>query len=283
MKKDKYKEVARAKEKWRKAGLENDFIFNKVMLDKGITLEVLHRTLPTLQIHKIIRITSQQEFVSSHNAKGIRLDIYAEDDQHNHYDIEMQIINKHNLPKRIRFYHSNLSMNCYEKGQSYVTADNSYVIFLCCFDPFGMGNQKYEIKRLIREHTSYPYNDGEYTYVFDVTSLQKEVSPKLQRFFNLIASQEDSEDDYFIVQLKKRITFVKQNREWRREFMQRSLYEMDVEYDLEQVKKREKVHGIQSLIQSLKEIGISDNVIMQKLVEHYHLSTKEAKEYLNKY
>lgn len=93
------------------------------------------------------------------------------------------------------------------------------------------------------------------------------------------ASQEDSGNDNFIVQLKKRITFVKQNREWRREFMQRSLYEMDVEYDL----KQEKIHGIQSLIQSLREIGIADNVIVQKLVEHYHLSTKEAQKYLAKY
>lgn len=54
---------------------------------------------------------------------------------------------------------------------------------------------------------------------------------------------------------------------------------MDVEYDL----KQEKIHGIQSLIQSLREIGIADNVIVQKLVEHYHLSTKEAQKYLAKY
>lgn len=58
---------------------------------------------------------------------------------------------------------------------------------------------------------------------------------------------------------------------------------MDVEYDLKQVKKKEKIHGIQSLIQSLREIGIADDVITQKLVEHYHLPTKEAQKYLAKY
>lgn len=279
-----------AQEKWERAGLANDFVFNKVMLDKEITLETLRRILPNLHIRRIKNISSQQEFISSHNAKGVRLDIYAEDTQNNHFDIEMQIINNHNLPERIRFYHSNLAMNCYEKGQNYIAADNSYVIFLCCFDPFGFGKQQYKIKRLICEHEDYPYNDGEYTYAFDITSLRKEVNPKLQRFFNVIMNRKVVADDNFIVQLKQRITFVKQNREWRREFMQRSLYEMDIENYIEQanqrlkqaeqVEQREKMRGIHNLVQSLGEVGVANNVIKQKLIEHYQLSEEEAAKYL---
>ena len=236
--------LAQARRSWEEAGLANDFVFNKVMLDKRITLEVLRRVLPDLNIKLVKQVVSQQEFTSSHDAKGVRLDIYVEDDQHNRYDIEMQVVDKRNLPQRICFYHANLAMDCYEKGQNYATADNSYVIFFCCFDPFGFGDQEYQIERQIKDHPDTAYVDGEQTLVFDVTSLRQEVNPKLQQFLDVIANRQVGDDDDFIVQLEKRITFVKQNRKWRREYMQRSLYEMDIENSIALAKEQGLEQGL---------------------------------------
>lgn len=277
--------------KWKNAGLANDFIFNKVMQDKSITLEVLRRTLPNLHINTIKRITNQQELLTGHDVKGVRLDIYVEDDQCNHYDIEMQVIDKYNLPERIRFYHSNLAMSCYEKGQNYATADNSYVIFFCCFDPFGFGDQEYQIDRSLRKHPDFAYDDGEHTRVFDVTSLQKNVSPKLQRFLDVIAKRRVVADDDFIVKLKERITFVKHNREWRREYMQRSLYEMDIENSINRAKSQGLEEGLNkgeakaetseriALIQGLIDIGQSHEQIIDFLVKIRHFSVEQAESY----
>ncbi|WP_076459745.1 Rpn family recombination-promoting nuclease/putative transposase [Limosilactobacillus caccae] len=292
--------LAQARRSWEEAGLANDFVFNKVMLDKRITLEVLRRVLPALNIKRVKQVVSQQEFTSSHDAKGVRLDIYVEDDQRNRYDIEMQVVDKHNLPQRIRFYHANLAMDCYEKGQNYATADNSYVIFFCCFDPFGFGDQVYEVERLIKGHPEATYADGEQTLVFDVTSLRREVNPKLQQFLDMIANRQVGDGDDFIVQLEKRITFVKQNRKWRREYMQRSLYEMDIENSialakeegleqglsqglekgLSQGKAEERTRGIHNLIYSLERLGTPQTTIKQNLMELYQLSSEEAESYL---
>ncbi|WP_076460092.1 Rpn family recombination-promoting nuclease/putative transposase [Limosilactobacillus caccae] len=287
--------LAQARRSWEEAGLANDFVFNKVMLDKRITLEVLRRVLPTLHIKRVKQVVSQQEFTSSHDAKGVRLDIYVEDDQHNRFDIEMQVVDKHNLPQRIRFYHANLAMDCYEKGQNYATADNSYVIFFCCFDPFGFGDQEYQIERRIKDHPDAVYADGEQTLVFDVTSLRQEVNPKLQQFLDVIANRQVGDDDDFIVQLEKRITFVKQNRKWRREYMQRSLYEMDIENSIalakEQGLSQGKAAGIKeglsqgkdeervAMVRGLLDIGQQHDQIINFLVKTRNLTTKQAESY----
>lgn len=43
-----YKELV---EKWTRAGLSNDFIFNKTCLDPGLTSELLNRVLPDLRLN----------------------------------------------------------------------------------------------------------------------------------------------------------------------------------------------------------------------------------------
>lgn len=192
-------------------------------------MELLRRIFPELVIKDIKVLNSQQEIKSTYDAKSVRFDIYIEDRDNNHYDIEMQVADHHNLPQRNRFYQSSLSTAAYTKGQNYSQADNTFVIFFCCFDPFGLGEQRYKVKRGIEAYPNYPYQDSEQTLFFDITSLQKTVGPKLQRVLDLLANRKLDEDDDFIIKLRQRICFVKQNRKWRKEYMQRSLYEMDIE------------------------------------------------------
>ena len=57
----------------------------------------------------------------------------------------------------------------------------------------------------------------------------------------------------------------------------------DARYDGRQEGLKEGLQeGIQNFIQSLRELDIPDQVIKQKLVEHYHLSEAEAADSLSK-
>ena len=50
------------RKKWEMAGLSDDYIFNKVMLDYDICLEVLRRILPDLHIKNAVgKIKLEQE------------------------------------------------------------------------------------------------------------------------------------------------------------------------------------------------------------------------------
>lgn len=273
--------------RWERAGLTDDFIFSKVFLDPVITKEMIHRVLPELPLGKVTILNSQQELTSTHDAKGGRFDIYAEDEEGNRYDVEMQVVNHQNLPQRTRFYQSSLANDAFERGQNYSQADNAYVIFFCCFDPFGLGEQRYEIKRRVSKYPDYPYCDGETTLFFDITNLRQTVGPKLQNFLDLIAGRKVDEADDFIVQLRQRIAHVKQDRKWRKEYMQRTLYEMDIENDRRRAilegRKEGRDEGVDeerlALVRDLIDSGQTKEQVENFLVNIRKFSPQQAQKY----
>ncbi|MBU5284230.1 Rpn family recombination-promoting nuclease/putative transposase [Limosilactobacillus reuteri] len=258
--------------KWEAADLTDDYIFNKVMLDYDICLEVLRRILPDLHIKKIDLPNNQQEIALAPDAKAVRFDIYTTDEQGNHYDIEMQVADHHNIAKRIRYYQTVSSMEAYDKGQPYEKADDSYVIFFCNFDPFQLGEQRYILHKHIDGVPEYVVKDGQTDILFNVPSLKHDVNPKMQAFLDMIAQRKVEESDPLVVKLRKRMAVVKRNRKWRSEYMQRSVYEMDQEMreqrikeDEEQIKKDQE--QIKKEKQELKEANQRLVEGNQKLVE----------------
>ena len=75
----------------------------------------------------------------------MRLDVYVRDDKNTVYDIEMQVVNTGELPKRTRFYQSMLDLQLLDKGQTYKRLKPSYIIFICLFDTFGKGRHIYTL------------------------------------------------------------------------------------------------------------------------------------------
>ena len=87
-------------------------------------------TIEQLVIHYEKSIIYNPEY------KGIRLDVYARDEKNTCYDIEMQLLSDA-LSQRSRYYHSQMDMELLERGEDYENLPDSYVIFVCDFDPFG--------------------------------------------------------------------------------------------------------------------------------------------------
>lgn len=288
------------------AGLADDDIFNKVMLDYDICLEVLRRILPDLHIKKIKLPNNQQEFAVVPDAKAVRFDIYTTDEQGNHYDIEMQVADHHNIAKRIRYYQTASSMEAYDKGQPYEQADDSYVIFFCNFDPFQLGQQRYVLHKHIDEIPEQIIEDGQTDILFNVPSLRHDVDPKMQAFLDMIAQRKVEATDPLVVKLKERIAVVKRNRKWRSEYMRRSVYEMDQEMREKKIREGErkikegqdrlkekeqliqereqKLHEnqqtiIKTSILAMRELNIDETTIKKEIKEKFDLSANEIKDY----
>ena len=81
-------------------------------------------------------VSKEKSMVYHPEYKGVRLDIYAEDENHTHYNVEMQMRRKKALGKRSRYYHSQMVIEALESGEDYETIPATFVIFLCDFDPF---------------------------------------------------------------------------------------------------------------------------------------------------
>src|SRR5699024_4183611 len=65
-------------------------------------------------------------------------------EQKRYYDIEMQVENTGDLGRRTRYYQSQIDNETLMKGQTFHKLKESFVIFLCAFDPFSYGLRRYQ-------------------------------------------------------------------------------------------------------------------------------------------
>lgn len=100
---------------------------------------------------KISYPETQKTISITADAKGVRFDVYVEDEEDTVYDIEMQIANTKNLSKRSRYYQGMIDLNTLERGDNYKDLKNTYIIFLCLFDPFEKYITQYTFEQMCHE------------------------------------------------------------------------------------------------------------------------------------
>ena len=203
---------------WEELDISNDFIFGKVMQNPELCKELLQRILPDLEIDHIEYPELQKSIQPDTNAKSIRLDVYIRDDANTVYDIEMQVANTGELPKRTRYYQSMIDLQLIDKEQTYKRLNQSYIIFICPFDPFGKGRHIYTFKNFCEEDKSISLNDATSKIFLNTESKLDDVDKKLRVFLDYVAGKQTT-DDTFITRLHAAVKEAKNNREWRHEFM----------------------------------------------------------------
>ena len=156
--------------------------------------------------------------------KGIRLDVYAKDEKNTRYNVEMQVVKKPELGKRVRYYHGQIDMELLLSGSDYTELPEVYVIFICDFDPFGKKKYRYTFERRCAEDTETYLKEGCKSIFLSTSGKNdKEVPKELVKFLNFVKadlneSETDFEDDY-VGQLQETIHRIKTNREMEERFM----------------------------------------------------------------
>ena len=115
--------------------IKDNFLFGAVMSVEKNCKGFLEMVLGFPIAHVVV--SREKSIVYHPEYKGVRLDIYAEDENHTHYNVEMQMRKKKDLGKRSRYYHSQMVMEALASGEEYETLPDTFVIFVCDFDPFG--------------------------------------------------------------------------------------------------------------------------------------------------
>ena len=127
----------------------DDFMFGRIMQNPEICKGFLERLLE-IKIDKIEYPTLQKTISPHYKSKGIRLDVYVED-SNRVFDIEIQNDFQLALPRRTRYYQSMIDMDDLLKGADYSQLNDSFVIFVCQFDPFNADLPCYTFKNLCLE------------------------------------------------------------------------------------------------------------------------------------
>ena len=208
--------MAREIKPYEELELKDDFMFGLIMHDPKYVKPFLEMLLK-IKIRKVVYPQSQKSIDLSANAKAIRLDVYVEDDQNTVFNLEMQTSDNRNLPKRMRYYQGVIDLNILQKGQDYTKLKKSYVIFICTFDPFGEGRHIYTFCNTCQENTSLTLNDDAVKIVLNTKGTIDDVSPEMKRILDYIEGKGAS--DTFTRELENAVQSVRQNEDWRRDYM----------------------------------------------------------------
>ena len=202
--------------------IKNNFMFAAVMSDEENCKGFLERAISIKVDH--VEISTEKNIVYHPEYKGVRLDVYAKDENNTRYNIEMQVLKQPALGRRSRYYQSQMDMELLLKGCEYAELPDSYVIFLCDFDPFGEGKYRYTFCAGCSETADASLKDGRYIMFLNTCGENAEDVPQeLVSFLEFVhadlkESQKDFQDEY-VRQVQKSVAYIKRNREMEERFM----------------------------------------------------------------
>lgn len=124
--------------------------------------------LLTQLMGKPVKIIENKTQYSIRNAEmhSIVLDALVEDEEHNLYDVEVQVGDKNNHERRLRYYGTAIDWSYLEKGKDYSELPELYMIFISDFDPFEMNKVQYEIVQYVKG-TEVEYDNGIHIHYFN--------------------------------------------------------------------------------------------------------------------
>ena len=247
--------MAMKMKKYEELELRDDFMFSRIMSNPKFVKPLLE-TILGVKIRKIVYPQTQKTIDLSLQAKGIRLDVYVEDDQNTVFNLEMQTSDGANLPKRMRYYQGMIDLNILDKGQDYTTLKKSYVIFICTFDPFGEGRHIYTFCNTCQENTALTLDDDAVKIILSTKGTMDDVSPEMQRILDYIDGKGAS--DKFTEELEEAVRSARQNERWRLDYMTLE-YEYRQRYleGKEEGRAEGRAEGRERTIQKLHERGES--------------------------
>ena len=201
--------------------LTDDFMFSYVMRSNRELCRQLLESILNFPIDRIDFISSQETIDTYAFSKGVRLDIFAKSGNRS-FDVELQTSNKKDLPQRSRYYQSQMDTAMLQKGQMYRELGESYIIFLCTFDPFGYGQYIYSFQNRCTELPAIALNDGAYKVFVNAQGTRGVIGDELKEFLLFLISPGRFKTGEKGQLVKKAIIGVEQgrrNEEWRLIYM----------------------------------------------------------------
>ena len=196
--------------------ITDDFMFGAVMSEPKHLKPLLEYILG-IKIAEITYPEKQKTIDVNYGYKGVRLDVYCEDDEKTVYSVEIQTTDQRNLPKRIRYYRDMIDINILDKGGDYRNLKKSFVIFICTFDYFDKGRYMYTFLNQCQEDSSLYLKDETTAIVVNATGTVGEIDDELKGVLQYMVGQAPA-NSYAQV-LDNAVKEVKVNKKWRRDYM----------------------------------------------------------------
>jgi len=138
-----------------------------------------------IKIHELRDPEPEKTIEVNPLSKGVRFDVFVKESGPNgetlrSFDIEMQMKDTHEIPKRARFYQAMRDSDALCRGEKYRDLKDLYIIFLCPDDIFGKGRAVYKFKNLEVDDPKIEMGDQTFKN-FYIFSKYREVAEKVIR------------------------------------------------------------------------------------------------------
>ena len=194
------------------------------MKNEELCKELLEKLLH-IKIDHIIYPELEKELTAYYEMKSVRLDVYVKDSD-KIFDIEMQNQPTNYLPLRTRYYQSMIDVDNLLKGEEYSNLKESFIIFICQFDPFNENLPCYTFKNICKENTNIELQDKTSKIIFNSTAYENENDVDIKNFLKYIKTQEATDD--FTIKLNSFVEKAKQNQELRSYYLSMNIHDSDI-------------------------------------------------------
>lgn len=202
---------------YKELSFTDDFLFCNIMQNNPDICKELVELLLDRKVGKVAYSETQKSIDLALEQKGVRLDVYFEDDLSTAYNIEMQTSNTGNLPKRSRYYQGTVDLNMISSGAGYDELKQSYIIFINTFDLFGKGFPKYTFENICQESSDLHLDDGTVKVFINAKSTIPGMSPELQGFLRYLCGE--NPDTPLTDRIQNEVVKSRNNVRWERIYM----------------------------------------------------------------
>jgi hypothetical protein len=214
----------------RELNLEDDFLFSKVMADNEICKRVLEQIL-NISIEKVVSLYTQRTIDMLLEGKGVRLDVYVNDNKGTVYNVEMQRAKNKDLAKRTRYYQGNIDLDLISSGKPYNDLRKTYIIFICTFDFFNDGRHIYTFENICRENQKISLGDETTKIFLNTAGTRDDISSDMRDFLTYIENTSEEfafkSQNRLLTDIQKKVDAIKSSKETEVEYM--TLLERDRE------------------------------------------------------
>ena len=253
-------------------------MFQEVLRDPEICAELVERLLH-VRVKHIEYPELEKTIAPYYTTKGVRLDVYLKDED-KIIDVEIQSYPQEALGKRTRYYQSMIDIDALMKGQDYSELKDSYILFICKYDPFRDENDNhfglpcYTFTNICQENLQVNLNDKCVKVIYNASAYKAEKNERIRDFLHFIHTNEPGKDE-FSNRLSALVEKVKDNDRFRSDYTAMNLHDRDITRaakkegiaEGEQRKAIEDARNALSLNLSVEQVSKITNLPLEKIVE----------------
>ena len=265
---------------YRELPFTNNFMFSNTLYNNYELCKELLELILNVPIDRIEMVDTEKSIKTGYNSRGVRFDVYVKDEANTHYDIDMQVKNEPDLPKRSRYYHRMLDAHQLRKGEPYEKLSESYVIFIC--------NEELHIEKDLpvyyyeyrcRDDSDITLNDGSHVVFVNCCYKGNDISEELRNFFDYIKTGiPTGEKSNFVHRLEQEVEINRLNEEWEAAYM---TFEEIVRMEARQAKEEGREEGREEEREALI-MTLLENYEPAKVAEMLKLSINQVQAIIEK-